>query len=128
MSKKILVIDDEPELVKALKIRFESKGYKVAQASDGEEGIKKIQGEKPDLIVLDIMMPAMDGYTFAREVRFNPGTKHIPVIILTAKEKMKDLFEIEGIKEYIVKPFEYQELLDRIEKLLKHESNANSLK
>ncbi len=121
MARKILVIDDEPELVKALKIRLESKGYKVAQAFDGEEGLKKIEEEKPNLIVLDIMMPAMDGYTFAREVKFRPDTKHIPIIILTAKEKMRDLFEIEGIKEYIVKPFEYEDLLDRIGKLLKEE-------
>ncbi len=122
MAKKILVVDDEPDLVKALKIRLESKGYKVVPAFDGEEGIKKVEEENPDLIILDIMMPKMDGFTTLKQLKKRCINRNIPlppVIVLTAKGKMQDLFAIEGIKDYVVKPFEYQDLLDRIEKLLK---------
>ncbi|MCK4947885.1 MAG: response regulator [Candidatus Aureabacteria bacterium] len=126
MSKKILVIDDEPQIVKALKIRLESSGYEVVHAYDGKEGLKKLEEEHPDLIILDVMMPNMDGYTFAREVKFNPDTEHIPIIILTVKEKMKDLFELEGINDYILKPFEHQDLLNRIEKLLERKNGDNA--
>ena len=121
MAKKILVIDDEPELVKALKIRLESEGYEVIAAYDGEEGIMKAREENPDLIVLDIMMPRMDGFTTLKELkkRYTKKNRPLPpVIVLTAKPKMQDLFATEGIKDYVVKPFEHQDLLDRIKHLL----------
>ena len=122
MAKKILVVDDEPELVKALKIRLESAGYEVIPAYDGEEGIMKAREENPDLIVLDIMMPKMDGFTTLKELKKRSKNKPLPpVIVLTAKPKMQDLFATEGIKDYVVKPFEHQDLLDRIDKLLKRE-------
>ena len=113
-KKKILVIDDELELVDMLKIRLEANNYEVVAAVDGEEGMEKAKSEKPDLIILDIMMPKKDGYTFIKEMRTEQGIKSTPVIILTAKEKMKDLFAIEGVKDYIVKPFESAELLEKI--------------
>jgi len=117
VNKKILVIDDEPELVKALKIRLETKGYEVITAFNGEEGMKKVQEEKSHLIILDVQMPAMDGYRFVRELkkRLDPIP---PIIVLTAKDKLQDLFELEGVTDYIIKPFEHQELLDRVSKLL----------
>jgi DNA-binding response OmpR family regulator len=119
MDKKILIVDDEIDLVKGLAIILESKGYEAVLAYDGEEGIKKVKEESPDLIILDIMMPKMDGYTFVKKIKANKSTKKMPIIILTAKDKMKDLFEIEGIKDYVVKPFKNEDLLGRIEKLLK---------
>ncbi|MEI6632929.1 MAG: response regulator [Chlamydiota bacterium] len=117
MAKKILIVDDEPHIVEMLKSRLEANDYKVLSACNGEEGLKKVQDENPGLIILDVMMPEMDGWTFLKELK-REG-KHIPVIILTAKEKMQDLFELEGIKDYIVKPFKADELLEKISKYFK---------
>ena len=119
-KKKILVIDDELELVDMLKIRLEANNYEVVTAGDGEEGMAKAKSEKPDLIILDIMMPKKDGYTFIKEMRAEQGIKSTPVVILTAKAKMKDLFAIEGAKDYIVKPFEATELLEKIARYFKN--------
>ena len=121
MSKKrILVVEDEASVIKILTRRLETSGYEVLAAFDGAEGLEKALSEKPDLIVSDIMMPKMDGYTFIKKLRANPAGVHIPVIILTAKDKMQDLFLFQGVKDcdYLVKPFESEELLDRIAKLL----------
>jgi len=118
MSKKILVIDDEPDLVKVISARLQSAGYETASAFNGLEGLEKLKNEKPDLIILDVIMPGMDGYTFVKEVKADQATKNIPIIMLSAKDGMKDLFAIEGVKDYIVKPFENEELLWRIAKCL----------
>lgn len=117
--KRILVIDDEPELVAMIKLRLEASDYDMLSAGDGEEGMTMAKKEKPDLIILDIMMPKKDGYTFVKEKKIDPEIKDIPVIILTAKTKMKDLFEIEGVSDYLVKPFEANELLEKVKKHLK---------
>lgn len=126
MNKKILVVDDEIDLVKGLTIILESKGYEVLSAFDGEEGMKKVEEENPDLIVLDIKMPKMDGYTFVKKIKANKSTEKVPIIILTAKDKMKDLFEIEGIKDYVVKPFKNEDLLGKIENLLEEKEGRES--
>ncbi|MFH1645030.1 MAG: response regulator [Candidatus Omnitrophota bacterium] len=117
-KKKILVVDDEPQLLAVLKTRLESNNYEVITAVDGEDGMEKLVKEMPDLILLDIKMPKKDGYTFVKEMRANRDVKGTPVIILTARDKMKDLFAMEGIKEYIVKPFKSEELLESISKCL----------
>ncbi|MFC1704686.1 response regulator [Candidatus Omnitrophota bacterium] len=124
MSKKILVIDDDPNVVKMLKSRLEASNYRVATASNGNEGLEQVSKERPDLILCDIVMPIMDGYTFlnelrAREMKESQPLQSIPVFVLTAKEKMQDLFAMEGIKEYIVKPFKAEELLEKIKNVLK---------
>src|SRR3989338_1841917 len=103
MNKKILVIDDEPEMTELLKSRLESQSYEIITAHDGEEGLEKARYEKPDLIILDVLMPKMDGYTFVRELKVEEATKGIPVIVLTAKRRMQDLFKLEGIHDYILK-------------------------
>lgn len=118
-KKKILVIDDEPDFVNLIRVRLEANGYEVIDASNGEEGIKKAEAENPDVILLDIMMPNKDGYTLMRELKYKEITKSIPIIVLTAKPGMRDLFGMEGINDYIVKPFEDEELLLRIKKALK---------
>jgi two-component system alkaline phosphatase synthesis response regulator PhoP/two-component system response regulator VicR len=118
MAKKILVIDDEPNVVKMVRSRLEAANYEVIAALNGKEGLEKVKSEKPDLIILDILMPQMDGYTFMREVRSTNSLKHIPIVILTAKDKMRDLFAIEGIKDYITKPFKAEELLQAIRRNL----------
>ena len=119
-KKKILVVDDEPTVLKVLRRRLESKDYEVITAQDGLEGLEKALEQRPDLVISDIMMPTMDGYTFIKKLKAKPEFSRIPIIILTAKEKMQDLFLFEGIKEcdYVVKPFESEELLQKIAHLL----------
>lgn len=119
MAKKILVIDDEPHIIKVVTSRLEANGYEVITANDGDAGLEKLKSEGADLIIMDVMMPKMDGYTFVKKIRADDSIPEVPVIVLTAKEKMKELFEIEGIKDYIVKPFEAKELLEKVNKYLK---------
>lgn len=118
MSKKILVIDDEPEIVTVLRMRLESQKYSVVAANDGIEGLKKVSEEKPDLIILDILMPRMDGFTFLLELKKVHPDHAVPVIVLTAKEMMSDLFKLEGVHDYVLKPFEADDLLARIRKYI----------
>lgn len=116
--KKILVIDDDPDIVELVKMRLAESGYNVVTAGNGKDGLDKVARENPDLIVLDVLMPSMDGYTFIKELKASQRAKSIPIIILTAKEKMKDLFEMEGVKHYMVKPFDSKELLVKIKQCL----------
>ena len=83
MAKKILVIDDDPTLVKVVQPFLESHGFLVDVAADGEEGIEKIRADRPDLIILDVQMPRMNGYTFIFELKKLNGTRTIPIIVLT---------------------------------------------
>lgn len=119
-KKKILIVDDEADFVLLLKIRLKANGYDTISAANGEEGIDKAIKEKPDLILLDIMMPKKDGYTMLQELRGNEEAASIPVIVVTAKPYMRDLFSIEGIKDYLVKPFEDDDLLLRIKRTLEN--------
>jgi CheY-like chemotaxis protein len=118
-KKKILVVDDEVELVELVKIRLEANGYEVVMANSGLEGLSKASSESPNLIVLDIGMAEMDGYTVLQKLKEDEKTKDIPVIMLTAYAKMQSLFEMEGISDYIVKPFDPQDFLARVDKVLK---------
>lgn len=117
--KKILVADDEQQLALAVKIRLESKGYLVVTAKDGQEAVDVATREKPDLVILDVLMPVMDGYSCLRELNTKFGRGKLPVIILTARDRMKDLFELEGIEDYVVKPFDHDDLLIRIDRAFK---------
>ena len=119
MSKRILVIDDEVQLVSMITLRLETAGFEVVSAFDGEEGMKKLKMGGIDLVILDIGMPKMDGYTFIKEVRVCETIKDVPVIVLTGKDRMQDIFEAEGVKDYLVKPFEADELLNKINSYLK---------
>ena len=120
MAKKILIIDDEPELVKAVEVRLKSSGYEVAAAHDGRTGLDKTKEIKPDLVLLDIIMPIMDGYEVAKELMADSETKQIPIIVFTASQR-KDL-EAKcrglGITTFVMKPFETKDLLDMIAELL----------
>lgn len=120
MPKKILVVDDENELLKALSIRLKTSGYEVITASDGQEGLEKAKSQSPDLIVLDILMPKMDGYEVCRMLKFDEKYKSIPVIMLTAKAQDIDkaMGKKVGADDYITKPFETQDLVDKIKKHL----------
>ena len=126
-AKRILLVDDEQQLVLAMKIRLQSKGYQVTTATDGRQALELLTREQPDLIILDVLMPVMDGYSCLREINTRHGRSKIPIIILTARDQMKDLFELEGIEDYIVKPFDHDDMLLRIERVLKRrESPAPS--
>lgn len=119
--KKILLIDDEPELIKAVEIRLKSIGYEVALSYDGRAGIDKAKEIKPDLIILDLVMPIMDGYSAAKILKDDPETKHIPVIILTAsqREDLKTRCRELGVTSFIMKPFETSDLLMVVKAILK---------
>lgn len=119
-NKKILLVDDEPSVLKILTKRLEVNHYDVVTATDGAQALDLVPNIKPDLIISDIMMPNMDGYTFITKLRNQSAHAHIPVIILTAKDKMQDLFLFQGVKacDYVVKPFETEELLKKISQLL----------
>jgi DNA-binding response OmpR family regulator len=120
-KKKILIIDDEKDLVETLTFRLEAIGYEVIPAYDGQEGLNKIRKEKPDLVLLDVMMPKMDGYQLARIVKFDVNFKDIPIIMLTARGQDKDKATGQqvGADAYVTKPFDSKELLKTIEDLLK---------
>ena len=120
MLKKILVVDDETELVDAIKLRLQANNYEVVTASDGEAGLEKAIAEKPNLVMVDIMMPEMDGYTFVKKIKANKLLKDIPIIILTGQGKMEDIFKMEGVADYLVKPFPPEALLDKIAQHLRN--------
>lgn len=127
-KKKILIVDDEAELVELVKMRLEANGYAVVTANSGLEGLSRAGAERPDLIILDIGMAEMDGYTMLQKVREKEEIKNTPVIMLTAYSKMKDLFEMEGISDYIVKPFDPQDFLLRVSRVLKGQNRENRLR
>lgn len=118
---KILVIDDDEAINELLKINLELFGYEVISAGDGTRGYALAKQEIPDLIVLDVMMPQVDGYTVAKRIRENAETKNIPILMLTALNMLQDKvkgFDI-GVDDYLVKPFEMEELKVRVRALLK---------
>lgn len=120
-KQKILVVDDEPDIVETLKFRLESEGYEVVTAYNGLEALNKARNEKPDLIVLDIMLPKMDGYQVCRLLKFDERYSGIPVLMLTAKTQETD--KITGLKtgadEYMMKPFDAKELIRTIGDMVK---------
>jgi two-component system response regulator MprA len=118
-AKKILVVDDEEQLALAIQIRLKSKGYAVTLARDGKQALESIQRDPPDLVILDVLMPVMDGYSCVREMNARFGRSKFPVLILTARDRLKDLFELEGIEDYVIKPFDHEDLLVRIDRILK---------
>lgn len=118
-GEKILVIDDDRDFAQLLEYDLKKKGYQTVYAANGEEGLEKTKTEKPALIILDIKMPKMDGYTCVRRLKKDAETKNIPVIVLTSYEPMKDMFQMEGVNDYFVKSTSAKELFPIIEKNLK---------
>ncbi len=120
MPATILVVDDDPVIQKLLSVNFEMEGYRVVCASDGLEGLQRAVSEHPDLIRLDVMMPRMDGIAVVRELKSDPATAIIPVILLSAKAQATDVSGglDAGADEYITKPFDPLELLDKVAALL----------
>ncbi len=118
MTKTILVADDDRVLTRLLKKYLEEHGLSVVVSNDGEEALKELERMRPDLILLDIQMPKVNGYSFLFEMRKLEQCAAIPVIILTCKEEMEEIFRVEGVKEYIVKPVRNEILLEKIKKHL----------
>lgn len=118
--KKILVVDDEPDIVSMLKMRLEASGYEVITAVDGSSGYDKAKSDLPDLIILDLMLPGIDGYQVCRLLKFDEKYRRIPIIMLTAKSQKEDKEwgEKVGADFYLTKPFEAGEVLGKIKELL----------
>jgi two-component system alkaline phosphatase synthesis response regulator PhoP len=117
---KVLVVDDEVYILHILEFSLSAEGYEVITANNGELAIEKAKQEKPDLIVLDIMMPVLDGYETCRRLKRDSETKNIPVVLLTAKGRDIDKrlgFEV-GAIDYVIKPFSPNRLIDRIQEIL----------
>jgi DNA-binding response OmpR family regulator len=116
MDKTIFVADDEEDFVSTVRSRLEFEGYKVETAADGKEALERILKEKPDLILLDILMPTMNGYQVCRELKGNAGTRSIPIVMLTAKSQASDRFwgKEAGADVYLVKPFDMDDLMKEV--------------
>lgn len=118
VAKKVLVVDDEPAIAALARIKLMNEGFDVATAHSGKEALDKVADEPPDVMVLDVMMPGMDGWEVARRLRENPATKDIPILMLTAlgirEQQVPELAEID---EYYTKPFEGSTLVDLVRKL-----------
>jgi len=121
MSKKILVTDDSPTIVAMIKEILESAGYSVVTASDGQEALDKAKKEKPDLIVLDLMLPKIDGYKVCAMLKFDKNFRSTPIMILTARagESDKELGAEVHADAYVTKPFEPDAFLMKIKELIK---------
>ncbi|MBZ0296790.1 MAG: response regulator transcription factor [Anaerolineae bacterium] len=126
---KVIIVEDEETLVRNLGEKLSGDGFTVVTAMDGEEGLDKIRVENPDLIVLDIMLPRLDGLSICRIVRHDPATAHIPIIMLTARGTEVDkIVGLEsGADDYIVKPFSLGEFLARVRAVLRRVSSDRAV-
>ena len=117
---KVLVVDDDPVILKLLQVNFEMEGFAVVTASDGNEGLSAARAEHPDVVVTDVMMPGMDGLALVAALRSEPGTEKTPIIVLSAKAQTSDRRDglRAGADDYVTKPFEPLELVERVTTLL----------
>jgi CheY-like chemotaxis protein len=128
---KILIVDDDEDIVEAMRLVLEKRGHTVSIAGDGNEGLVKARAEKPDVIVLDVMMPGLDGFEVARELKGDSKTRNISILVLTAiKDKMGFDFQKESadpnwlpVDDYCDKPLDYELLLEKVEQLVRNKKN-----
>ena len=125
---RILIVDDDQDIARILKFRLQKKGFDCILAGNGLEALERIDAEHPDLVLLDVMMPLMDGFATCREIRRRNAWARIPVIMLTAKGDTSDKVNglTEGADDYVVKPFEFDELLARVTMVLRRTQEAMS--
>jgi two-component system response regulator MprA len=127
-KQKVLVIDDEENIIEFIRLGLRYEGFHVESASDGEQGVTAAQRINPDLVILDVMMPGIDGLEVCRRLRDNPTTHDVPILMLTAKDEVKD--RIIGLKtgadDYLTKPFDFDELLERIRAILRRQNRARA--
>jgi len=119
-KKKILIVEDEESLLKLESILLISKGFEVKGVSNGRAALEAVAEEKPDLILLDIMLPEIDGFEVCRRIKSDPSTRHIPVVMLTAKKSREDMVRGEkvGADWYITKPFKSAMVIETIQRFL----------
>jgi len=120
--KSILCIEDEPEMIDLIRLILGRRGYEVKGATSGADGLRMIRADKPDLILLDLMMPEMDGWEVYQQIKADEKNRDIPVIVVTAKAQSIDRvlgLHIAKVDDYIAKPFSPQELMNSVEKVLK---------
>jgi DNA-binding response OmpR family regulator len=125
ISYKIVYIEDDPEMIDLVTLILNRRGYQVKGANGGRQGLDIIRTERPDIILLDLMMPDMDGWDVYQQIKANETTRDIPVIIITAKAQAIDRvlgLHIAKVDDYISKPFRPQELVDSIERILSLQS------
>lgn len=119
--KRVVCIEDEPEMIDLVRLILGRKGFAVIGANGGVEGLEVVRREKPDLVLLDLMMPDMDGWEVYQQIKADPALKEIPVVVVTAKAQSIDKvlgLHIAKVDDYITKPFGPQELLESVEKIL----------
>jgi len=118
MSKTILVVDDDRLMVELARRKLEEKGYEVLTASNGEQALAQLKSKIPDIIILDVQMPDMNGYTFIIERNKTPEYANIPVVMLTASSETGPLFKRHGVKGYLLKPLNLQALFDKVTEIV----------
>jgi two-component system, OmpR family, alkaline phosphatase synthesis response regulator PhoP len=120
-AKKVLICDDDPVILRLLQVNLEIEGYDVVIAHHGEEAVTMALAEAPDLVILDIMMPRMDGYEACRQIRSHDETKEVPIVFLSARAQQSDIDKgrAYGVSDYLTKPFDPTDLLEVIERLTK---------
>lgn len=119
-AKKILIVDDEQDIVETLKFMLEAQGYECFCAYDGEAGLAKAKEIIPDLMILDVMMPKMNGYKISRLLKYDSKYKDIPILMVTARSQDEDklIGEETGVNEYITKPFELDDVINKVKEYL----------
>ncbi len=126
MPKKILIADDDPALVELVKIAMEIQGFEVLTAFNGTEALAKALREKPDLILLDVIMPGLEGYQVFEKLQADPHAKHIPVFVISARKNMAELFPPSDLITFVSKPLEIEALLKQIDQALTLQSKRES--
>ena len=120
-AKRVVCIEDEPEMIDLVRLILGRKGFEVIGANGGVEGLEAVRREKPDLVLLDLMMPDMDGWEVYQQIKADETLRHIPVVVVTAKAQSIDKvlgLHIAKVDDYITKPFGPQELLESVSKIL----------
>jgi two-component system alkaline phosphatase synthesis response regulator PhoP/two-component system response regulator VicR len=125
MGRKILAVDDEKHIVRLVQINLQKEGYDVITASTGREALEKVAADKPELIIMDVMMPELDGFGALKILKEDPATASIPVIMLTAKAQDADVFQgwKSGADLYLTKPFNPQELITFVKRIFQGQTS-----
>jgi two-component system response regulator VicR len=129
IKKKVVCVEDEPEIIDLIRLILGRKGFDLTGATGGLEGLEAIRRVKPDLVLLDLMMPDMDGWEVYQQMKADPELKNIPVIVVTAKAQSIDKIlglHIAKVDDYVTKPFGPQELLQSVERVLSAKAQAAS--
>ncbi|MCW5876845.1 MAG: response regulator [Anaerolineales bacterium] len=127
--RKVVCVEDEPEMIDLIRLILSRRGFEVIGAEGGQQGLNTIRAELPDLVLLDLMMPEVDGWQVYQQLKADPATADIPVIVVTAKAQNIDKvlgLHIAKVDDYIPKPFSLQELVDRVDAVLKRRDQARS--